>query len=494
MTKFNSNKPKVEYVTQEGGSAYKKRSVSNFFEFAFGNLLDNGFYESADDRVNRLNELTHDVIDQYGAAFAAKTALYARNTIGIRSASEYIAAILNDYQFDGKRQFYTDFFRRPDDIGEVFSAVDSVKGKRSHALIYGAGKFLSKQSAYSLGKYKMNGKDYNLHDIINLTHAYSESLDKFQKGELESPETWEVKISGAGSEENRNAEWLRLLSEGKLGYLALLRNVRNLLAAIETSDTPRTYLNILVAQLTNETAIRKSLVFPYQIYSCYKNIDVKNIDVVKALNDAFRISVSNMPELDGNNLYILDVSGSMSDPISSKSNISIKEASAVYCVAAFLAGKGDFLKFGNECKKIELSRLDNPFEIVNKMTANDNCGFGTALSSVFDWLDSNKHPEYDRYFIFSDFQTLDYDPNYYYWISDNRKHKSVKQTINDYLKKHKSHWYSLDLGTYNTTVFNPWNKYVHGLTSLSDKIFSMIPLIESGEQGMVDYISQNVKL
>lgn len=486
MSRFNTTTPKTHHYTHEGANCYKKDSVSNFFEFAFGNLLGNGFYETGDEKLARLNELTTDVIDQYGPAFAAKTAIFARNEIGIRSVSAYIAAILNGYKFDSKRNFYSSYFHRIDDIAEIFGAVDSLGQKRSHALVRGSADYLEKQKPYQLAKYQMKGKEYNLHDIINLVHAKSSAIDDYQNNRVAPAETWEVKISTAKSPEEKNKQWLSMLHDDKLGYLALLRNVRNILSAIEEVGS-LSDVTELCTQLTNETAIRKSLVFPYQIYSAYKNCNTSNIDIVKALNDAFKISISNMPELSGKNLYILDVSGSMDDKISYKSDISIKEAAAVYATAAFLAGNGDFLKFGNDCKKIRLSRLDNPFEIVSKMKANDNCGYGTDISTVFDWLDKNTHPEYDRYFIFSDMQTLDTIGWYNY-----KRQVNVKYRINKYLANHQSHWYSFDISSYNTTVFNPWNNYVHGLTSLSDKVFQLIPLIESGESGMVDYINTHV--
>lgn len=49
---------------------------------------------------------------------------------------------------------------------------------------------------YQLGKYKGKGNSkINLYDLVNLTHPKSEAIDKLHNDTLETPETWETKIS-----------------------------------------------------------------------------------------------------------------------------------------------------------------------------------------------------------------------------------------------------------------------------------------------------------
>jgi hypothetical protein len=45
---------------------------------------------------------------------------------------------------------------------------------------------------------------------------------------LTTPDTWEVELSASG---DKLASWTRLLAEDKLGALALLRNLRNMMEA-----------------------------------------------------------------------------------------------------------------------------------------------------------------------------------------------------------------------------------------------------------------------
>ncbi len=75
--------------------------------------------------------------------------------------------------------------------------------------------------------------------------------------------------------------------EGKLGYLALIRNLNNILEAIDPTKSGRfddaIIYDYLVPQITNVDKIRKSMVFPYQIYNAYRNLKVYNFLVIAAL-------------------------------------------------------------------------------------------------------------------------------------------------------------------------------------------------------------------
>lgn len=492
MSRWNATQKPDITTTFEGGEAYHKKPVNAYLEYVCGNLLGGKFYENDADQVSRLVELTNQMTEQYGPEFVAKTAIFSRNVIGIRSASTLVASLLNSEQFQNKRNFYATYFRRPDDVAEMFAVIESRDEKRSHALINGARDYLSSLGEYQLGKYKLDGKQYNMFDLINLTHATSAAINAYKHGELQSPDTWEVGISTAANAEEKNAEWLRLLDENKLGYLALLRNIRNITKAIEYPYdyivNQEYYLEILCEQLGNATAIRKSLVMPYQIYSAYCHMDTTNTQIIAALEKAFVIATQNMPMLDGINLLVLDVSASMTAPISPKSNISILQAGACYAAALYLKGNFDLIKFGTQAKEVRLSKLDSPFTMIKKIAANDGCGFSTDMHEALDIFE-DRH--YDRVFVVSDMQVL--NSSGWGWFDYNiDSGNPVRKRINRYIDKNHCHVYSFDLGGYASTVVNPQNKYTHGLTCLSDKLFELIPIIESDEDAIIKYIDEGI--
>lgn len=478
MSKFNKTKTHAQpnAVTYEGGDAFEKSLEQDWLNNLFSNMLENRFYESGDEQMNRYIQLTQKMLEKYGAKFVGRAAYFARNTLGMRSISQLTAAMLNPVQFEGKRDFFKNYMKRPDDVSEIFAIVESLGDKRSHALVRGAGDYISGLSAYQMDKYAMRNKDWSMIDLINVTHAKGDVVDKFYNGVLEKADTWEQKISAAKDEDEKNANWRELVEGGKLGYLALIRNLNNILAANISEDWIERYL---VPQLTNQDKIHKSLVFPYQIYTAYKNLKVREVNTVFALNKAFRTSVDNIPGLDGRSLVVLDVSGSMEDRVSGNSNMTIKEVCACYAAAIYLANPdSDFIKFGTEARFCSYSRLNNVFDIIEKMQHNSGCGYGTNIVPVFLML--KKH--YDRIFLFSDMQVM----------SDNRYYSNsmaAQDAMKEYFKDYgRTKIYSIDMGNYQTQIANPMRGDLTLLTGFSDKVFKFISFMESGIS-IIDYIN-----
>lgn len=487
MSKFNARKSGPAMAqSYEGATLYEKSLEEEWVNFIFSSMMQDGFYESADEQMMRYKELTESMIEKYGPVFAAKAARYSRQELGLRSISEYTAAMLNDYQFDYKRQFYKDYFRRPDGVAEVFAAVDSLGSKRSHALVRGAGDYLSSLGEYQISKYKMKGKEYNLFDLINITHAHSKAIDAYKNDTLQMADTWENRISNAGSEEARNENWCDMVETGKLGYLALIRNLNNIVDAAPSVEWIEKHL---CPQITNEVSIRKSLVFPYQIYTAYKYLKSAPICVQSALDSAFRTSVANMPELEGSTAIVLDVSASMNSPISEKSKLSIKEAGAVYAAAILYANHDSyFVKFGDDARAMKVSFKSNMFYLIRNMCDNDGCGFGTNIIPAFEVLEKSGKT-FDRIFLISDTQVMGqtkgngwgwgycYDP------------QAARQKVNRYLAAYsKTHIYSYDLGNYRTQVTSPDSGRITLLTALNEKVFDMIRLKEQSTS-LIDIIN-----
>jgi hypothetical protein len=91
---------------------------------------------------------------------------------------------------------------------------------------------------YQLAKYDRGGP-IKLRDVLFLSHAKPRDdaqagvWKKLVWGKLATPDTWEVALS-TGTD--KRAAWERLLTENKLGALALLRNLRNMREAAVDED------------------------------------------------------------------------------------------------------------------------------------------------------------------------------------------------------------------------------------------------------------------
>lgn len=472
MSRFNEKVKPERSVSFEGGKNYKKDVLEDWMNNIFSNKLDDKFYESSTVQMENFIKLTEEVLNEYGPVFVAKCAMFSRNELGLRSVSQLVAAMLNGQSFERKRDFYKSFCHRPDDMSEIFAAVDMLGGKRSHSMIRGFADYMSGISEYNLMKYQMKGKRYNMYDLINIIHPKSDVVDNYMNGKLEAADTWEVNIS-TGKD-----SWKNMVEGQRLGYLALIRNLNNILA--EDVDDEWIKRN-LVDQLINEVSIKKSLVFPYQIYTAYRNLKVQTFAVITALDTAFRIACGNMPKLEGNSVIMLDVSGSMEDRYGNKSNLTIKEVGACYAAALYINGNCDFVKFGNRAKPVTFKKACGPFQVIREMCENDDCGYGTDIAPAFGLISDKK---YDRIFIVSDMQVMKRSRGWY-------QETCGIDSYNGYCANNgRTILYSFDLGDYSNQIANPNNPDVHLMTALNDNVFKMLEYVENGGK-LYDYINDN---
>ena len=486
MSKFNQKAKPEMVATHEGGAAYAKSVEMEWTNMLFSSFLSGGFYESENDQLSRFDALTDEMVKKYGAVFAAKAAVFARNELGMRSVSQYLAAKVNALSFDGKRAFYSKFFRRPDDVAEVFAAIDSLGDKRSHGLVRGASDYIRGLNDYSIMKYQMKDKKYNMFDLVNITHAHSAVIDMYKANSLSTPNTWETRISAAKSDEEKAYVWVDLVTSGSLGYLALIRNLRNIIRVCGLTDSGKQFIQTdLCRAIVNKMAITKSRIFPYQIFIAYKqlkNCSYSDFHVFAALEKAFLTAIDNMPPFYDRNAIVLDVSGSMDASISTNSSVSILEAGACYAAALYLSGSDfEVYKFADRaCHCVDINRAMSPFGLIERLCSNDNCGCGTFVTTAFQCM--NEH--YDRIFLISDCQAMDTDE---WWLSTPTI--TVSDALHNYIEAYgETHVYSYDLGNYHSTIDNPDSGRITMLTALNDKVFSLLDYFE-GNKDVVDFIN-----
>lgn len=485
MARFNKTKVKKNTLVRsyEGGAVYEKPLVNEWINMLFSSFMEDKFYESAKDQQKRFKELTQAMADAYGYEFVAKAAVFARNELGMRSISQFVASWLNDKSFENKRAFYKNFMHRPDDVAEIFAAVDQLNAKRSHALVRGAADYLSSLNAYTLAKYKLSSRVYNMHDLINITHAHSAVIDQYKADTLAPADTWEVNISAEITQEERDLEWVRMVEDHKLGYMALIRNLNNILSSRFVNND--WIVKYLVPQIMDEKSIKKSLIFPYRIYTAYRNLEIKNLMVVSALGEAFTLASGyNFSQLKGTSAIFLDVSGSMDSSISNRSNITIKQVGACFAVSMWLSNPDcPVIKFGTHPKIVtNLNHLENPFHLIDQMCANDGCGYGTEIIPAFELFNRMFYINCERIFIISDMQVMDERWWSYYnssYSSANTAYKKIFGSLP---------CYSFDLGNYHTQLLNPKDSSMHYITALNDQVFKFIKLLESNID-LVDYIN-----
>ena len=127
---------------------------------------------------------------------------------------------------------------------------------------------------------------------------------KLINNELSFPESWQTELS---SGKDKNKVWSKMISEKKLGALDVLKNLRNM----QDAKVDRS----LIKKIISETDYSK--VLPFRFVSAARFAP----DFESDLETAMFKNLSNVKKLDGKTLILVDVSGSMESPISSKSDL-----------------------------------------------------------------------------------------------------------------------------------------------------------------------------
>ena len=160
-----------------------------------------------------------------------------------------------------------------------------------------------------------------LRDVLFLSHAKPRDAEqeavwkRLVDGELATPDTWEVALSSGG---DKREHWERLLSERKLGALALLRNLRNMKDAGVSDE--------LVVAVLGE--MKTERVLPFRFISAAKHAPQLEAELERAMFGC----LSAQKLLPGKTILIVDCSASMHGQISARSELDRLSAAAALAV------------------------------------------------------------------------------------------------------------------------------------------------------------------
>lgn len=465
MSRFNKSVVSAAPVRNTaGGVAFKMDSATELLHAVLTTFLDDKYYESGQDRIARLQKL----VRENDPHFVARLAVVARREFHLRSVSHLLLGELSkNVRGDGVvRAAIVAATERPDDLTELAAYVGTPLPKQVKRGIRNA---ILKFDRYALAKYRGEGKDFSLVDLFNLTHPKVQLANKEQKKawrdlingdlKLEVGDTWESTISATGGDEEAKTEaWEELVESGAIGYMALLRNLNNL---IKSDVSPKT-IKKAVAILTDEERVKKSKQIPYRFYTAYKNVSGNRL-LTDAISEAMDIAVDNAPKLAGKTLIAVDVSGSMSGDPLDKAGImaaTLMKANNEADVTLIDTKKHDF----NVSSRLPV------VELVDKMRRFGGCG--TEMGLAFD-----TEVAYDRIIILSDNES---------W-NEHTYSSSVQSEFLKYKKRTGADpiVFAIDIQGYGTKDVT--GKNVFHLAGFSDRLLDFIKMVEKGES-LVEYV------
>ena len=469
--KFNflKKRPRADTVNYAGGEAFAETPKLELASIMLASTLQDSFYRSGDATAARLKELIGQMSDK---RFVAKAAIYARKEAGMRSITHLAAAELakSVKGADWTARFYDRVVHRPDDAIEILAAYRGAHGKViPNSLKKGLGRALARFDEHQLAKYRKARADISLVDVVNLVHPpATEALSKLVKGTLAPAETWETKLTQAGAAAESEDElaslkreaWSELIRSRKLGYFALLRNLRNVL------ESAPEIVDAALAMLVDEKLIRRSLVLPFRFLTALDAVQQSSLpragDALAVLSDAVDISLANVPSFPGRTLVALDGSGSMiGRPL---------QVGSLFAAALSKAKNADVMLFSDDAKYVTLNKRDSTLSLAKWLQAQAQSA-GTNFHSIFNRADR----AYDRIIILSDMQG---------WIGG---HTPV-QTFGAWKARHRADpkVFSFDLKGYGTLQFP--ERQVFCLAGFSDKTMDTLKMLDTDPGALIRQI------
>ena len=483
----------------EGAQAYKLSPELELYSAVVTASLSNLFYEKQDDRVDRISTLVGKVAPE----FVAQLAVYTRNVMNLRSIPLLLVVELAKVHSgdDLVSRTVAKVVQRADEIMELLMCYQwrnpSSRGAKklaglSSQIKKGLQIAFNHFDEYQFAKYNRSNLEVKLRDALFLIHPKAKDekqqaiFDKIASDTLDVPYTWEVELSALGQEKfaseqlKREAfarKWEELIHSEKVGYMALMRNLRNMLETqVSHSD-----MKMVCNRLADPAQVAKSKQLPFRFLSAYREMEYVNSlstkAVMQALESAVMVSASNINGFDENTRVLLasDVSGSMYTSISPRSTVHL------YDVGLLLS-----MLFRNTCDQVIAGIFGDRWEVVNLPTNNvlaatrrlnkmeGEVGYSTNGYKVIDWL-IKEQKVMDKVMMFTDLQM---------WDSSGRN-KEFETSWKQYKKiAPEAKLYLFDLAGYGQAPLRVESHDVFLIAGWSDRIFDVLAALEKGNDAL----------
>lgn len=356
-------------------------------------LWENEFYEDGVEIAGRIRSLVGKVDPEPVAALAVE----ARGKMKLRHTPLLLVREMARQKAEAHRALVAktlaQIIQRADELAE-FVAIYWKDGKSplSAQVKKGLAQAFRKFDEYQLAKHDRTGP-IRLRDVLFLCHAKPRDKEqaalwkRLVENELQTPDTWEVALSSGA---DKRSAWERLLSERKLGGLALLRNLRNMKqAGVDEA--------LVLGALGEMNTAR---VLPFRFLAAARHAPQWE----EALERAMFSALFEHEPLTGRTVLLVDVSGSMTYRLSQRSEM--QRTDAAYGLAVLLREIGQKVSvytFSNDLVEVPPRR---GFALRDALEASQPHQ-GTYLGQALERL---REP-YDRIIVITDEQAHDRVPN-----------------------------------------------------------------------------------
>lgn len=486
---------KLDY-SKEGNLQYTKEPLQHLYELTVSTLVGKDtFYRSNNELIKDTIKEIQTAVEMGAYDFIANLAIHARTQMDIRfmpiilvvQFAKILAdkrqAVQNakDFNYPHMRQLVCDVIQRADQITDMYAYALEVFGSKNQipmAIKRGVADAFNKFNEYHFAKYNRNGS-VKLRDVLRIVHPRAKSekqgfiFEKIVKEILESPYTWEVEFSKNGQlpkskRKSKKQIWTELLISNKLGYMALLRNLRNIISAGVDDEI----LELHVANVISDPVrVAESRQFPHAFVLAYKAAASVNAPhkLLCAIEEALELSCKNIPQLGKRVALFVDSSGSMQHP---SHNSPADHASVLAAALAKANSKAWDLRiyyFDTTARRIDIN-TDNSVLALARQLREQSKGGSTKIEEAFRLMNKEEYMP-DALIVLSDMEVAPCNLNTHY--NSNEEHDCVKIAIN--------------LNSSSTSPLSRRNGW-HQMAGWSDKMFLFIPAMHE-KKSIVDLLN-----
>jgi 60 kDa SS-A/Ro ribonucleoprotein len=478
---FTRATPSEVVHTYEGGKGFIRTSQEELYLLVATTLFaGDSFYESNVTRLERFRKLVARVLEEKnGPQFVVSLAIYAREVLNLRTTPTLLTveAFLHGVESAEKAAQYV--WLRGDEHLEALAYTKIVGSKYTKRFLRAVAGRLSRLTERQALRYGGKGKAFSQRDALRLAHpkissAKQNALFKFITAGLEALSseelallptvakvrgegvalTWENLISSQGS----SAEtWEKAVP--LMGYMALLRNLRNLVKHGVSRET----LEGVAAKLRDPAEVRASKQMPYRFYSAYQALEKGTPALVfDALSEAMDIAAESVPQFSGSSLILVDLSPSMAAHLSDKSEVTRMQAAS--CLGAMLSRQADCEVWGFAVKSQQIKLPKNTPTLLGAEKIEQTSqvvGYGTELAKA---LKDSLTRHYDRVIVLTDEQAAD----------------NTWSVLQPYLERHaKIQVFMVNLAGYAVSAVDNEHPRVHSVGGFSDRLLEWIGALET---------------
>lgn len=511
--KFNLlSRTKNQTVNHEGAKSFVMTPEMELYSTVVTWSLNDSFYEKNETRMERLRVL----IAKCELLFVGKLAVYVRTKMYMRSVPLILVTELAKlHSGDNLVARVTDgVIGRADEITELLACYELLNERKGTKRLNSLSKQLQKGLStafnrfdeYQFGKYNRDGA-ITLRDALFLVHPKAKDelqqllFNKIVSGDLQTPYTWETELSALGqlnfdSDEAKamafRAKWEELIDSGKLGYMALLRNLRN----IQEARVSYLHFEKVCVRLGDAGEVAKAKQFPFRYLAAFRELidpsaTVQSLakkltalvqgrnkgytgDLLDALEKAVQASAANIKGFDHETsvLVACDVSASMQKPVSAKSKILLYDVGLMLAMLLHSRCKNaEVGMFGDSWKTITVPRSNILGNVQEFYRREGEVGYATNGHLVIKDILSRR-VRMDKVMLFTDGQ-----------LWDSSASGSHIQTLWLRYKKEVSpgaKLYLFDLQGYGQAPLQILRNDVYLIAGWSDKVFDVLAALENG--------------